>query len=109
MRLGLTVLLGLVLGSAVNWGPLKSLEWGAEKLRLVLRAHVYQPDPTGQVVLLAVDMKSLNVLGQWPFPREQHGALMSGMGDFPQTRPAVFAWDILIKVRLLILCCRFWK
>lgn len=94
-RLGLTVLLALVLGSAVNWGPLKSLEWGAEKLRLVLRAHVHQPDPTGQVVLLAVDVKSINALGQWPFPREQHGELMRGMGEFPETIPAVLAWDIM--------------
>ncbi|WP_275263051.1 CHASE2 domain-containing protein [Rariglobus hedericola] len=83
------------LGFAANALPLKSLEWMTEGLRLQLRAKVEGVPPTGEVVLIGVDVRSVHELGRWPFPRSYHGQLMDWLGRGEKTRPSVLGWDIL--------------
>jgi len=95
MRLAVTLLAGLVLGLAEDWLPLRRLEWLTENFRLQLREAWAHVPPTGQVMLLAVDEKSLAIQGQWPFQRSVHGQLMEWLGAAREVRPAVMSWDFV--------------
>ncbi len=53
------------------------------------------PPPTGKIVLLAIDEKSLATQGQWPFTRSVHGQIMEWLGKAPEVRPAVISWDFV--------------
>ena len=94
-RLGVTLLAGTSLGLAANWLPLRRLEWLAEDFHLQLREKWAMVPPTGAVVLLAIDEKSLAAQGQWPFQRAEHGRLMEWLGKAPEVRPAVMSWDFI--------------
>lgn len=96
VRLGVTLVAGLVLGLAAELLPLKRLEWLTEDLRLQLRARTeWGGKPlTGEVVLLGVDERSLHQLGRWPFLRSVHGQLMDWLGRTSE-KPSVLTWDIL--------------
>ena len=91
----MTLLLGVGLGWVGNSGPLRRLEWLTEDLRLQARARVDTPVPTGKIVLLAVDEKSLATQGQWPFARSVHGQIMEWLGKAPEVRPAGMSWDFV--------------
>jgi adenylate cyclase len=94
-RLGVTVVLGLVLGLAAGWLPLRRLEWLTEGFRLQAREKWAMVPPTGEVVLLAIDQQSLVTQGQWPFLRSVHGQLMEWLGHAPEIMPKVMSWDIV--------------
>ncbi|HSH93325.1 MAG TPA: CHASE2 domain-containing protein, partial [Roseimicrobium sp.] len=94
-RLGVTLVVGVVLGLTANWLPLRRLEWLAEELRLKAREQWAMVPPTGEVVLLAVDEKSLAAQGQWPFARSVHGSLMGYLGHAPDVSPKVMSWDFV--------------
>jgi adenylate cyclase len=96
VRLGVTLVAGVVLGMAAELLPLKRLEWLTEDLRLQLRAQVGTSGKslTGEVVLVGVDEQSLHELGRWPFERSYHGQLMDWLGQTSE-KPTVLAWDIL--------------
>jgi adenylate cyclase len=64
-------------------------------MRLQMRAKFNFMPPTGKVVLLAVDEKSLATQKQWPFPRSVHGQLMEWLGKAPEVSPAVMSWDFV--------------
>lgn len=87
-----------LLAAAALWGAgragwLSRLEWVTEAWRLQARERwAFQP-PSGDVVLLAVDERSLVAQGQWPFARSVHGQLMEWLDHGAETRPAVMAWD----------------
>ncbi|MFA6959359.1 MAG: CHASE2 domain-containing protein [Opitutaceae bacterium] len=74
---------------------LRQLEWLAEKFRLQLRERWAMVPPTGEVVLMAIDEKSLVAQGQWPFTRSVHGQLMEYLGKDAGVRPAVMSWDFV--------------
>lgn len=94
-RLGVTLLAGAALWAVSGWLPVRRLEWLTEELRLKAREKWAAVPPTGQVVLLAVDEKSLVAQGQWPFARSVHGKLMSGLGHAPEMAPKVMSWDFV--------------
>lgn len=48
--------------------------------------------PTGNVVIVAVDERSVNELGRWPWPREKTAALISSLG-----KARVVALDIVFS------------
>lgn len=94
-RLGVTLVVGVVLGLTANWLPLRRLEWLAEEFRLKAREQWAMVPPTGEVVLLAVDEQTLATQKQWPFLRSVHGQLMEFFGKAPEVRPAVMSWDFV--------------
>lgn len=94
-RTGLTLLAGVTLGFGAGWLPLKRLEWLTEEFRLKARERWAMVPPTGEVVLLAVDEKSLAIQGQWPFTRSVHGSLMEYLGHSPAMAPKVMSWDFV--------------
>jgi len=94
-RLGATVVAGAALGLAAEWLPLRQLEWLTERYRLRAREQWAQQPVTGQVMLAAIDEKSLAIQGQWPFTRSVHGQLMEWLGKHETVRPAVMSWDFV--------------
>ncbi|SDY11511.1 EAL domain-containing protein [Citreimonas salinaria] len=66
------VVTGLVVGIAMFFDLLAPLDVAIGDLRMGLSA---QP-VSGQVVYVAIDEKSLKAVGQWPWPRNVHGALL---------------------------------
>ncbi len=64
----LTTLAGLVFG-AIELG--EPLEDSLHMMRNTARSH----DASGDIVLIAIDDKSLKELGQWPWPRSYYGKL----------------------------------
>lgn len=95
VRIGVTLAAGLCLGLLADWLPLKRLEWLTEEFRLQAREKWAMVAPTGEVMLLAIDEKSLAIQGQWPFTRSVHGSLMEYLGHAPEMRPKVMSWDFV--------------
>ncbi len=93
--MGATLVAGLLLGLTATSLPLRQLEWMAEGIHLRLREKWAMVPPTGEVVLLAIDQKSLTTQGQWPFTRSVHGQLMEWLGHAAEVRPAVMSWDFV--------------
>ncbi len=91
----MTLVAGIGLGAMAGWLPLRRLEWLTEELRLKAREQWAMVPPTGEVVLLAVDEKSLAIQGQWPFTRSVHGSLMEYLGHAPEMWPKVMSWDFV--------------
>ncbi|MCE0496455.1 MAG: CHASE2 domain-containing protein [Methylacidiphilales bacterium] len=53
----------------------------------------YSPHPPDQhLIILPIDIKSVQVIGRWPFPRSIHGEFLQ---DIAPEKPKVVAWDIL--------------
>ncbi len=97
-RWGVTLALGL-LGLAVAETDLgKKLEWKTEDERLAVRA-LAGPPPHEALMLVAIDNRSVEAVGQWPFERSMHGFMMEWLGRADETRPAVLTWDILFVDR----------
>lgn len=65
--------------------------------RLVLQ-HAHSRSPPADIVVVAIDQKSLEVLneeaGAWPWPRAIHGELLDGLARF---KPRAVAFDILFN------------
>lgn len=65
--------------------------------RLVLQ-HAYTRSPPADIVLVAIDQKSLEVLreeaGAWPWPRAIHGELLDGLARF---KPRAVAFDVMFN------------
>ncbi len=91
----MTLVAGVMLAVASDLLPLRRLEWLTEDLRLQLREKWAFVPPTGEVVLLAIDEKSLATQGQWPFMRSVHGLLMEWLGKDAAVRPKVLSWDFV--------------
>ncbi len=97
LRWGWRLLLGVALGLLVL--KLERSEVGlrfegaAEDIRLRVRERLSPHAPHEALMLVAIDEQSLQVIGQWPFPRPMHGFLMDYLGRRDDSRPAVLAWD----------------
>ncbi|MCX7032354.1 MAG: adenylate/guanylate cyclase domain-containing protein [Arenimonas sp.] len=65
--------------------------------RLVLQ-HSHTRSPPADIVLVAIDQKSLEVLneeaGAWPWPRAIHGELLDGLARF---KPRAVAFDVMFN------------
>ncbi len=65
--------------------------------RLVLQ-HAHTRSPPTDIVLVAIDQKSLEVLneeaGAWPWPRAIHGELLDGLARF---KPRAVAFDVMFN------------
>lgn len=65
--------------------------------RLVLR-HSHTRSPPPDIVLVAIDQKSLEALneeaGTWPWPRAIHGELLDGLARF---QPKAVAFDVMFN------------
>lgn len=65
--------------------------------RLVLQ-HSHTRSPPSDIVLVAIDQKSLEVLneeaGAWPWPRAIHGELLDGLARF---KPRAVAFDVMFN------------
>ena len=60
--------------------------------RTRLRTNFFPTPPRDDVVLIAIDQPSLNLLGRWPWPRGFHGEFMLYAG---LASPSVVVWDLL--------------
>ena len=91
-------LLALVAAAALLW-----LAGGLDRAdralydRLVLQ-HAHTRSPPADIVLVAIDQKSLEVLrdeaGAWPWPRAIHGELLDGLARF---KPRAVAFDLMFN------------
>jgi adenylate cyclase len=72
----------------------RELEWKAEDARLRVRAWA-GPAPHEALLLVGIEEESIEVLGQWPFPRSVHGKLLEWMAKDARTRPAAMGWDLM--------------
>jgi adenylate cyclase len=95
LRIAASLLIGTAVMLCTGVLPMRRLEWLAEDFRLKLREKYNFVPPTGQVVLLEIDQKSLDIQGKWPFDREVHGQVMEWMGKFTEVRPATMSWDFV--------------
>ena len=62
------------------------------KLRYQIEQRLGHAKPDPRLVLIAIDDRSAQELGQWPFPRSTHGQLLQLLA--PEA-PRTVAWDIL--------------
>lgn len=84
-----TVLTLLVLLlSLAEWGPLQSLENKSYDLRARLR----QKKPDSPVVIIAIDDRSIDKLGRWPWPRAYMAEMISQVSG---CNPSLIALNIL--------------
>lgn len=87
----------MVFLSVLIWRP-NSIEERLETLTLDYRFHVRnvlaKPLPSGQVVVVAIDEKSLKKFGRWPWTRTLTARLISRILSY---EPAVFAVDIFFS------------
>ncbi len=82
LTVGLVLSVVLLLGVLTPFDPL-------------LNDLVYQPmRPSGQVVIIAIDQKSLDQFGPWPWPRTVHAGLIERLAAY---RPRVIAFDVLFS------------
>ncbi len=88
VQVGLVIALavGLLLSVALFLGILTPLD-------LMLTDWVYQPiSPSGRVAIIAIDKKSLDQIGAWPWSRAVHAGLLERLSSAP---PQVIAFDVL--------------
>ncbi len=88
VQVGLVIALavGLLLSVALFLGILTPLD-------LMLTDWVYQPiTPSGRVAIIAIDKKSLDQIGAWPWSRAVHAGLLERLSSAP---PQVIAFDVL--------------
>jgi CHASE2 domain-containing sensor protein/nitrogen-specific signal transduction histidine kinase len=50
------------------------------------------PPPSDQIMLIAIDNRSLQALGKWPWPRRFHAALLAQLG---KAQPRAIGYDVL--------------
>ena len=93
------VLLVVLLGAAV--AAAQHLGWLTAPALLVQDAQMrWTPRaPTGTVVVVDIDAKSIDAIGQWPWPRSVHAALVDslsalGAGCAAGVLPAVRAYRV---------------
>ena len=74
---GLTALIAAALAA---WLTVGNVSWRFDNwfYDLHLSSWTYQPDD--DVVIVAIDDRSLNELGQWPWPRDVHAELLDRLG-----------------------------
>ncbi|HUO03724.1 MAG TPA: adenylate/guanylate cyclase domain-containing protein [Candidatus Binataceae bacterium] len=67
----------------------------AELIAYDLRIKRLPPSPsTGQIVIAAIDDKSISDLGQWPWPRSRFGQFVDALRDY---KAAVIAFDVVFS------------
>ena len=77
------VLCAALLGASIGmFGFGQNLEDGLRSVRNLLRQH----DASGQVVVIAIDDKSINELQRWPWPRRYHAQLIENLADLGARR-----------------------
>ncbi len=84
----------VIVAFLVNWSHpelLEYLELKADDLRISI---IPPPPPTGQVVVAAIDDKSIAELGQWPWPRATMAQLVSALEAY---RVKVIGFDVIFS------------
>ena len=74
------------------WMGDKMLTWRYDLLKKADPAH--KPDP--HLVLVAIDQRSVEDLGRWPFPRSIHGQFLQVLAP---EKPKTVAWDVFFTER----------
>ncbi len=76
-----------------TWNPafLREIDLRYGDLRFKMRGTV---EPNPQVAIVAIDEKSINELGRWPWSRHRLAELLNRLTDY---RPRVVAFDILFS------------
>lgn len=77
------------------WGWTDPLEYLALDFHFKLRPEVDFPQ---EIAVIGVDEASLDALGQWPWPREHHAALI-GLLRYESFRPSIVGYDLLFESR----------
>jgi len=92
---GRTILLGLAVIAvifAINY-RYPTVLGGAELMAGDLRMHSRrESEPTGSVVIVAIDDESISKIGQWPWPRGVLAELITALGNY---NVAVIGMDLL--------------
>ncbi|WP_187107777.1 EAL domain-containing protein [Sphingomonas xanthus] len=71
-------LLGWALAMSLLFGLIGAGEYVEDRLRIV-RNHINEKPVSGQIVLVAVDEKSLRDVGRWPWPRSRYAQLVEAI------------------------------
>ncbi|PVE22880.1 hypothetical protein DC522_18620 [Microvirga sp. KLBC 81] len=85
-------LIALFAGLLHNEGALKPLKDRLTELRFAAASR----DPTGGIVLVEIDAKSIAEIGEWPWPRRIHADLIKSIDRF---EPSEIALDIDFSAR----------
>ncbi|HEY0257136.1 MAG TPA: CHASE2 domain-containing protein, partial [Candidatus Methylacidiphilales bacterium] len=88
LTLAVGIFLHLPFGRGLEtWMGDKMLTWRYELLKKTDPAH--KPDP--HLVLVAINQRSVDDLGRWPFPRSIHGQFLQVLAP---EKPKTVAWDV---------------
>ncbi|HEY6419642.1 MAG TPA: adenylate/guanylate cyclase domain-containing protein [Candidatus Binataceae bacterium] len=93
MAIGVVMVLAMFIINLVYPGALATFELKADDLRIALLAP---PPPTDQVVIARIDDKSIQQLGQWPWPRATMGQLVNALAAY---QAKVIGFDVLLTER----------
>lgn len=72
-------LLAWAIGLSLLFGLIGAGEYPEDRLRVV-RNHINERPVSGDIVLVALDEKSVRDIGRWPWPRGRYGDLINRIG-----------------------------
>ena len=75
------------------FGLIGAGEYVEDRLRVV-RNHINERPASGDIVLVAVDEKTVRAIGRWPWPREQYAQLVRSI---EAGQPKLQAYDLLFS------------
>lgn len=69
---------------------------GLETLDFRAQDFLYQREgrPSAEIVIVAIDDESLDMLGRWPWPRDYHAQLLANLAE---GQPALMAFDVIFS------------
>lgn len=86
------VLVGLALSVLVVWLTLAQATVRADHLVYDRWVDLKSGPPSEQIVVVAIDNRSIEALGRWPWPRTTHAALIDRLG---QAQAKAVGYDVL--------------
>jgi CHASE2 domain-containing sensor protein/signal transduction histidine kinase len=86
------VLVGLALSALVIWLTLAEATARADNLVYDRWVDLKRGPPSEQIVVVAIDNRSIEALGRWPWPRSTHAALIDRLA---QAQARAVGYDVL--------------
>jgi len=76
--LGVVLTLAVVAAYLLSWGPLMSLE----NRTYDMRARMLREEPTAPIAIVAIDEKSIQDIGRWPWSRDKIAGIIDMLGAY---------------------------